>query len=592
MAPLAGRTAPRSLKQTASSLKEIGSIESWREVLRLCTTICNDDDVDNILEGIMTPLPEEPNISNRARSILSLMCLADEPNVNPQIVDKIMQEFIDKVVKEHELEIRKSVIEATILELIGTRWDGLVRKYLIEGFKQCNFIERENFGILLARMNIAKMKKDFVAMTEFLQKQNKRIKIGTENEKIEAALCIMEIAYESVQPIIFGRMKNLLDQLSGNEPLAYAAAGALRWLQKRGAWEPTNPEILSIIAVIKRPDADPGAIRFLTWVLADSKYDGTVEPLTFWLGHSWPALKIDVIKILGQIGNGRAIEPLLAILNDPNARVRRAIIIALTKIKSERVVEPFLAMLNDPIADVRQELVVALGQIGNERAVGPLSTMLHDPDAGVQQAVVNALGKINNELTVGPLLDRLNGANALLRRQLVVTLGQTGSERVVEPLLGMLNGADAELRRELVFALGQIGSERAVEPLLGMLNGADAELRRELVFALGQIGSERVVEPLLTLLHDADLGTQRAAVDALYYKLEKIDQILLSVDLDGVLPFIDPHELVTETRIKEAANKLFLGEEEVRARYETLAEPFRVRLSWKENLSSSKRVEH
>ena len=59
------------------------------------------------------------------------------------------------------------------------------------------------------------------------------------------------------------------------------------------------------------------------------------------------------------------------------------------------------------------------------------------------------------------------------------------------------------------------------------------------------------------------------------------DRRLLSSDLYGVPPFLDPHEPIGEALVQRAVAKLRLTPEEVRARYEALAERFHLRLEWR-----------
>ncbi len=58
-------------------------------------------------------------------------------------------------------------------------------------------------------------------------------------------------------------------------------------------------------------------------------------------------------------------------------------------------------------------------------------------------------------------------------------------------------------------------------------------------------------------------------------------ELLLSRNSDGLRPFLDPREPVTEERVRKAAAKLGLPEAEVRRRYEELAEQLPITLAWR-----------
>ena len=71
---------------------------------------------------------------------------------------------------------------------------------------------------------------------------------------------------------------------------------------------------------------------------------------------------------------------------------------ALEQVGDTRAVEPLLASLRDPVPGVAGEAVRALGQIGDARAIAPLRALLHSlgaervwPGQGMGQAVRQAL---------------------------------------------------------------------------------------------------------------------------------------------------------------------------------------------------------
>jgi HEAT repeat protein/CheY-like chemotaxis protein len=79
---------------------------------------------------------------------------------------------------------------------------------------------------------------------------------------------------------------------------------------------------------------------------------------------------------------------------------RLAVAEALGRIGDERAVEPLLGLLEDRDRDVRQAAVAALGRIGDERALEPLLGLLEDRDRDVRQAAAEALGRIGDEVSV------------------------------------------------------------------------------------------------------------------------------------------------------------------------------------------------
>jgi hypothetical protein len=82
-------------------------------------------------------------------------------------------------------------------------------------------------------------------------------------------------------------------------------------------------------------------------------------------------------------------------------------------------------------------------------------------------------------------------------------------------------------------------------------------------------------------LEDPHAGVRRGALQALMKRGSREDAILLSRDLDGLAPILDPQEPVPADHATRAATTLGLTLEETRARYEALAAQYRLKLAWR-----------
>jgi len=104
-------------------------------------------------------------------------------------------------------------------------------------------------------------------------------------------------------------------------------------------------------------------------------------------------------EALGEIGDKRAIEPLVAALPHKYEKVQEAILKALAKIdpnwgKSEAAwaaVPVLLSALKDEQESLRQATIWALGQIGDTRATNPLIEALKDKQWKVREIAAEAL---------------------------------------------------------------------------------------------------------------------------------------------------------------------------------------------------------
>jgi two-component system alkaline phosphatase synthesis response regulator PhoP len=109
------------------------------------------------------------------------------------------------------------------------------------------------------------------------------------------------------------------------------------------------------------------------------------------------------MKKLVEVGP-RAVEPLIAVLDDDDSRVRTRAIEALGRIGDARAVEPLVDGLGDRGWQVREKAADALGILGDARAVEPLIDILSlEDDWIVLGATIRALMKLDDSRAVRAL---------------------------------------------------------------------------------------------------------------------------------------------------------------------------------------------
>jgi HEAT repeat protein len=238
-----------------------------------------------------------------------------------------------------------------------------------------------------------------------------------------------------------------------------------------------------------------------------------VDPLMtvlFGLDHQ---MKIAAVVILGKIKDPRAIQLLINILGKSYKKDNQ-----LSKAASQALIN-----IGSPAI---KHLVSALGTKGNWNLVesaeftlvgmGKLSVKaliiaLHDSE--VSWYAAKALGKIGDDKAVEPLIAILNEDDPF--RTAIEALGDIGDLRAVEPLMALLNVDNEDISTAAIRALGKIGDERTVEPLLAFLTGDQAEKSIAAAKALGNMRESRAVEPLLALLTGGPWSARRDYAEAL-----------------------------------------------------------------------------
>jgi hypothetical protein len=102
--------------------------------------------------------------------------------------------------------------------------------------------------------------------------------------------------------------------------------------------------------------------------------------------------------------------------------------------------------------------------------------------------------------------------------------------------------------------------------------------RVQLIRWLQEAGRKPEPAMLESLLYGFDAESRRRAVEGLATDLDRVDQLLVTVDLNGDRPYLDPLQPIGLPRLKRAAEKTEETVEQVRARYERLATQFLFKL--------------
>ena len=210
--------------------------------------------------------------------------------------------------------------------------------------------------------------------------------------------------------------------------------------------------------------------------------------------------------------DSRCLDPLLALLHDPDAGVRGAAITRLATYREPRSVEPLCALLKDPVEDVRRAACSALGALRDPRAVAPLTALLPDDNA------IDALDKIGDARAVPPLLACVK-TKTPYQQEILNALGDLGDARSIDPLLALCDDKDENLRINAFKALSRMNDRRLIEPMLLALSKeldnaqAPVNVSESAIETLQRIG-QPALETMLAWLAEKDPARRLAAVRA------------------------------------------------------------------------------
>ncbi|MHB9106019.1 MAG: HEAT repeat domain-containing protein [Armatimonadota bacterium] len=169
-------------------------------------------------------------------------------------------------------------------------------------------------------------------------------------------------------------------------------------------------------------------------------------------------------RALGEWGDPRAVEPLLAALKDavvPSSEM----IAALGKLKDPRAVELLIQLLRS--WETARYAIPALVEIGDPRAIEPLILTLRNGPGFPREVAAEALGTFKDLRAVPVLIEALSGETEAIRESAATALAQLGNRQAIGPLVNGLACAESHAEAA-AFA-------EALKTLTGQDFGTDAE---------------------------------------------------------------------------------------------------------------------
>lgn len=234
----------------------------------------------------------------------------------------------------------------------------------------------------------------------------------------------------------------------------------------------------------------------------------TFEELIYDLQNS-PSEKVryNAARMLGELGDSRAVEPLINVLkDDKNGSVRLYAARALGELGDITATEPLIESLKeDRNVDVRVRAARALGRLGGEEVVAPLVEALSDTNSQVCLTATDALIEIG-EIAVDALVRSLSHDKVNVRCDATRALGELCNTKAVTPIIGMLTDEWVNVRIYAVNSLGKLGDKKAVPSLVKVLQDENENelVRAGAAAALGAIRDVRALLPLRELIMAAE----------------------------------------------------------------------------------------
>jgi len=258
--------------------------------------------------------------------------------------------------------------------------------------------------------------------------------------------------------------------------------------------------------------------------LADSLQDVEVEPLVEQLDSAGADDQASFLALAVAIGRPAMRFTFGVMAGARRGRLRAAATTALAYMCDDDpdLLEPWVT---DSRWFVVRNVVFVLGQIGDSRAVPMLRIAAHHTDVRVRRAVVHALGAFTLAERMPILLSMLDTRDPQLLSAVLTLMTREPRREVAQELLRRISMPNFDSRSEssqraLLNALGEIAGDDVVEPLTELLNGggwfARLTLRRIGVARILQsLGTERSLAALDEALRSPIEAVRAAALEAM-----------------------------------------------------------------------------
>ncbi|MBN1818445.1 MAG: HEAT repeat domain-containing protein [Sedimentisphaerales bacterium] len=223
-----------------------------------------------------------------------------------------------------------------------------------------------------------------------------------------------------------------------------------------------------------------------------------VEDLIQQLKDRDPMVKCDAAEKLGELGDRRAVQPLIELLEDTSGSIGGA------------NVRPTARQDADSPGDSPKEIVEAAKLKVARATIRPLPVNNTDPSllktylAGLKGRDITGrakaaeeLGKLRDVRAVPALLEVLNERDMTgrIHEAAIIALGEIGDPRAFDVIVARLNPRMPSDAVPAVIALGKLGDPRAIEPLV-LVAKSNAFADKEAIKAIAAIGTSYGVKAL------------------------------------------------------------------------------------------------
>lgn len=226
--------------------------------------------------------------------------------------------------------------------------------------------------------------------------------------------------------------------------------------------------------------------------------------------------RYEMAEALGEIGGPRAIDALIAALEDDDTLLCITAVKALSRHKSETITDALAGALDYDHKQVRHAVIEALQKIDSPKATRALGQALSDPVTENAVLARNILEKKGSPEAIEALINGLEDKRCKIRWHIISTLGKLKPPNPGALFKRFINDPEPNVRFVAMQEWSKNPTQDAEAVCLEKINDKDARVRARAAAALGSADSPRSLWTLRQLLSRERFPIARAgAVEGL-----------------------------------------------------------------------------
>jgi len=269
--------------------------------------------------------------------------------------------------------------------------------------------------------------------------------------------------------------------------------------------------VAPLVALLQDPDEDVvlAAVSALPELNRKTGSTDMVEPLIDLMESPNYILVTTAAGSLGTIGDERAVEPLLKLF----------------KASAPKLKSMGCGYMCGYVASVGS----SLAQIGGEKVATEMLALLEDPNPRVRREAAYALAGMGKKLTKGEdlVIKRIQEETDLsLRDTLIALAGTIKSKKAIPELKKVMKDADNYTKSGILYAIGSIGDKKEGKYVMGFLKDPVRSLKLAAITVLGQLKYKAATPELLKLLADEKYESSQGTIIEALMKIDDRDAIV------------------------------------------------------------------